>query len=295
MPVMSLIDLRRFTLAIAQVTRIQNSLYGGAYTLVGVYLGGGIAAIFTSEAVAATVVVGIIIAYGFVVNDCYDLPRDIITRPNRPLSVGIVSIKSAWLLSGLLVIAALTIAFVFLSLPLYLIALGNILLTTIYSHILKHTLLLGNIAMAILNSSIIIYGSLATGKLSLITITVTIMMFCYILAQEILYAIEDMESDALTGAHTTAVRLGQYGAIQLYSVATLAFGIAAFLPLLFGINSAAYLITVTLFSVIPTFAIMLFVRTSPVHKHISIAGRILKSLWFLGIIPIILLQAASAR
>lgn len=275
--------------AALRLARIQNSFYAAIYTLVGVYLAGGLAAVAAPKARLAALVVGLIVAYGFVVNDCYDLPGDLLTRPARPLSSGAISLRAAWRIAIALAAAALILAFA-LSPVLGAVAAGNIMLTTVYSGYLKHTLLLGNMTMSLLNSSIILFGSLAAGTIPLGVLYATVMMFCYILAQEIIYTLEDLDGDRTTGVQTTAVRLGRDATVQLYSIVTLAFVATTFLPVISGIAGRLYLAAVLCCSIIPLLAIMVFVRAAPTYRSFAIAGRSLKALWALGLIPILLLK-----
>jgi geranylgeranylglycerol-phosphate geranylgeranyltransferase len=274
---------------LVQITRIDNSFFAGAYTLVGAYLAGGLAAVGSAHALTAALIVGLIVACGFVVNDCYDLPVDALSKPDRPIPSGAISHMGAWWLACALAGAALALAWAG-SVYLGLFALGTLALTIAYSHTLKHTLLLGNMTTAVLNSSIVLFGSLATGTLVYGAIFTALMMFFFCLGQEVLYAVEDIDGDAQGGARTTAVRLGRERALSFYYVFGCAFVVAALLPWALGLAGSAYLLAVLGCSIIPVLLIMVFVRRRPTTHMVFIAGRLLKTCWLLGLVPVLLLR-----
>lgn len=61
-------------------------------------------------AVALSVISGCLYAGGMVLNDCFDIARDRLERPARPLPSGEVPLKIAWMLGGALLLVGLILA-----------------------------------------------------------------------------------------------------------------------------------------------------------------------------------------
>jgi geranylgeranylglycerol-phosphate geranylgeranyltransferase len=88
------------------LTRSPSCLGGGACTVVGVYLSGGLGAITTWRTSNLVLVVILVIASGNVVNDIVDAHLDAADKPNRPIPAGRVTIGMAWAFGGVLALTA---------------------------------------------------------------------------------------------------------------------------------------------------------------------------------------------
>ncbi len=201
--------------AILHITRPQIAAQAAAYTVLGAYLNQGLPFSRPDIVVIAALVVALVVAFGFVSNDYVDLEIDRVNRPERPLPAGELSRNGALWLAGLLVIAAVAVAWLLPPL-LFCIACANIILTVAYSLLLKRTVLLGNMAMALLNSSVLVFGGLATGAVSPLVWAVAGMSFVYTLGQEVLYTVDDIAGDAQLGLVTTAIYFGVGPSLSLF-------------------------------------------------------------------------------
>ncbi|WP_220594751.1 UbiA family prenyltransferase [Oscillochloris sp. ZM17-4] len=146
---MAVSSMRYRVASLAQITRYTNSIYAAVYTLVGSYLAGGAAAALAPKSWGAAAVVGLVVAYGFVINDYVDVTVDGYSKPQRPIPAGRIARGAALGLALALASAALLLAAA-LGPDLGLFALGTTLLATLYSFALKGTVLWGNACMALL-------------------------------------------------------------------------------------------------------------------------------------------------
>lgn len=148
-----------------------------------------------------------IVSFGFVINDYVDVELDRRNKPERFLPAGLISRRSARLL-GLLLVALVLMVACWLTTPLQMFVGSNLMLTAAYSLWLKRTVLLGNLTIAYLNSSILVYGALLAAGPNLQVWCVALSSLLYSLAQEVLYTVEDYAGDRDAGIVTTAVYFG---------------------------------------------------------------------------------------
>jgi geranylgeranylglycerol-phosphate geranylgeranyltransferase len=272
-----------------RLTRIDNSAHAAAYTLLGAYLAADPVVLLTPPVLLAATVVALVVAFGFVINDFHDVEVDRLSKPDRPVPSGRVSRRDCGLLALALAAAALLVA-TRLGQVFVVLALATILMSTAYSFWLKRTLLLGNLAMALLDSTIIVYGGLAAGGLPPAIWIVSCLMFIYIVAQEIMYTIDDQRGDALAAQRTTANRLGRGGALRLARILLLAFVAAALLPWFLGLASERYLYAIILCSVLPALGVVYVASPSASDRTVSVAVRVMKAVWLTSLVPVFLLR-----
>jgi geranylgeranylglycerol-phosphate geranylgeranyltransferase len=236
--------------ALAQITRPQIAAQAAVYSFLGAYLGTEARSTFSSATAIAALLVGIVVAFGFVINDYADAELDRLTKPERPIPSGSVGRAEAGAIALTLAGLALALA-TFAPARLWPIVALNLALTTAYSLALKNTVLIGNMTMAFLNCSIIAFGALAAGESTLLTWLVVAMIFVYTLAQEVLYTVADRRGDALAGLRTTAIYFGAGPALWLFRGLIAAFGLAALLPWWAGLASPLYLAALLLCTLLP--------------------------------------------
>jgi geranylgeranylglycerol-phosphate geranylgeranyltransferase len=201
--------------ALLHVLRPHVAAQAAAYTFLGAYLSAGARFTFTPLTALAALIVAVVVAFGFVINDYADADIDRLTKPERPIPSGAVSRPRAAALARLL--AGLTaVLILFAPILLQAIAILNLALTTAYALALKRTVLIGNATVALLNSSILVFGALAAGGVSGAVWAVAGMSFLYTLAQEVLYTVDDVDGDARAGIVTTAVYFGVEPALRLF-------------------------------------------------------------------------------
>jgi geranylgeranylglycerol-phosphate geranylgeranyltransferase len=274
---------------IIQITRPKVSIVAASYSLLGAYLSGNGRELLSSTVLRAALVVGLIVAFSFAINDYRDADTDRLNHPERPIPSGRVSYRIARILSLALALTALGIALT-LGPLLTIIALFNTVLSTLYSYFLKSTVLIGNTVIAFLNASIVIYGSLAVGRLIPAIWIISLLTFLYSLAQEILFAVGDQEGDAKTGLCTTATYLGTTTSLRLFQLIALSFVVGAIGVWFLGLVPARYLFAMIPCSIFPLVGIVILLSRSVTNSSIHLSIRVIKFVRFFSLLPGILLK-----
>lgn len=278
-----LVQVRGFV----QITRFTNSIYAAVYTVVGAYLAAGVGAALSPAALGAALVVGLVVAYGFVINDYMDVQVDSYSKPERPIPAGIFSRRTALLMAGALALLAL-LAAAALGPALALFAAGTIALAACYSLALKGTVLWGNACMAVLIGAILVYGALATGAVPPLVWVMAGLMWLFDLSHEILKTTADHAGDRRAGLRTVATALGVPGAVRVFQAAALLFCLGALLPWLLGLAPAAYLLALIPCAILPTLAVVLMLARSTGDATITLTLKIMRYMWISNLLPIIL-------
>jgi geranylgeranylglycerol-phosphate geranylgeranyltransferase len=259
------------------------------YVLLGAYLGSSVGDLGSQRVWVAALVVGLVVSCGYVVNDYCDVVVDRLSRPERAIPAGHISRREAGLLAVGLSGAALTLALA-LGPGLAAFALATLGLSAAYSYTLKSTVLLGNLSIAVLDASIIMYGSLATGHLPHAVLVAAVLILLYITAQEILYTIEDHDGDRQAGLRTIATAWGTTASLRAFQGILLTFGVAALLPPLVHLAPVRYLYGILPCSLLPTAGIAFLVSRDPTPGTIKRATGLMKLVWLVSTIPILLLK-----
>jgi len=275
--------------SLAQITRYTNSIYAAAYTLVGAFLSGGVAAVQAPANWGAATVVGLAVAYGFVINDYVDVTVDSYGKPQRPIPAGRIARSSALWLALALAGAALLLA-ASLGPALGMFALGSTLLATLYSLALKGTVLWGNGCMALLIAAIPLYGGMAGGGVTPLVWAVAGLMWLFDFSHEILKTTADWEGDGRAGLRTVATALGVTGAVRVFQGSGVLFIGVALLPWLAGLTGAAYLLALLPCAILPTVAVVVLLARSTDDATITLALRIMRYMWISNLLPILLMN-----
>ena len=276
-------------LALFFFLRPQIALQATVYVLLSVYLSGAQVPLLRAETLIAGLVVALTVAFGFVINDCVDCALDRATKPTRPLPSGAVTLGAARGL-GLLTATLVLVSANFVSEPLRLIAWLNLGLTAAYSLWLKRTVLWGNLAIALLNSSLILFGALAGAGLSPLIWSIASSTFSFSLAQELLYTVDDLAGDQQAGLVTTAVYCGAERTLWLFR---LLIGVAAWLsllPLVLGVGSPFYLLLLVPCTLLPIFLWIIPLTFRRSDTAISAACQALKRVRISSLIPLLFLR-----
>ncbi|NTW97455.1 MAG: UbiA family prenyltransferase [Oscillochloris sp.] len=282
-------SIRYRVASLIQITRYTNTIYAGLYTLVGVYLAGGVAAILSPASWGAAAVVGLVVAYGFVINDYVDVTVDSYSKPQRPIPSGKIARGAALWLALALAGAALLLAAV-LGPSLALFALGTTLLATLYSFMLKGTVLWGNACMALLIATIPLYGGLSGGGISAPVWVVAGLMWLFDFSHEILKTTADWQGDGLAGLRTVATAFGVRGAVRVFQLAGLLFIGVALLPWLTGIAGWVYLLALLPCAVLPTAAVITLLARRADDPTITLTLKIMRYMWISNLLPILLMN-----
>jgi len=225
--------------ALLRFLRPQIALQALLYALLGFFLSGSVVLQFEPMTGVAAFTLLLIVCFGFVINDYADVELDRLSKPERFLPSGRVTLTQARLLALLTATAALLLSG-WLTYPQQLLIWTNLLLTTAYAFWLKRTLLLGNLTIAYLNSSVIVFGALTGSGPNGRVWIVALIVLLYSVAQELLYTVDDYAGDRDAGITTTAVVLGVTQTLKLFRLCILLAALTALLPLYFGFASVAY-------------------------------------------------------
>jgi geranylgeranylglycerol-phosphate geranylgeranyltransferase len=275
---------------IVHITRPQIAAQAAAYTLLGAYLNEGLPFARLDTVATAALVVALVVAFGFVSNDYVDLEVDKLNRPERPLPAGELSRDAALRLAALLAISAVAVAWLLPPL-LFSITCANLALTAAYSLLLKRTVLLGNTAMALLNSSVLVFGGLATGAVAPLVWAVAGMSFVYTLGQEVLYTVDDIAGDAQLGLMTTAIYFGVGPSLLLFRALMVIVMLLALVPWWLTALSPLYLAALVLCTVLPLafWIVPLTLQGEP--RAIARACHTLPLIRLTSLLPLVLLRA----
>jgi geranylgeranylglycerol-phosphate geranylgeranyltransferase len=219
----TMIFARTSILPYLKIARMQNVLLAGAAVALGFWLSHSVLSIFSLlllmlAAIAAT-------AFGNSINDLYDIATDRISHPNRPLPLGEMSVRAAWIYSAVLAFTAVIAA----SLVSYIHAIATfipLVLLAIYTRYLKGTPFAGNVLVSLLVAYALLFGGLSAPFFSRLLIP-AILAFLLNCSREIIKTIQDAPGDRAQGLVTAA-------AIPMRIVKTVVYSISCvYLLLLF--------------------------------------------------------------
>lgn len=276
-------------LGLMQLMRLENCIPAASYVLVGAYLGGGWQSLATTEVARAALLVLLLVAFAFTINDYCDAPADQLSKPERPIPAGRASRRAAGLLGLALIPAALAVALT-LNLWIVLLGLGCLALSAVYSYRLKTTVLLGNATVALLGASVPFFGALAIAVPTPAVWIAGSLTFLYLLAQEVLYTLEDVKGDRCAGLCTTATWLGEIPTLRLYQALALVFVAASPLPWIIGVASDRYLYALLPCTVLPTLAVVIALAVRFTDSVMRLAVNGVWCVWFSSLLPIVLLR-----
>ncbi len=140
------------------------------------------------------------------INDYWDLDKDRIDHPERPLPSGRLRARQTWWAAVVLFACALIAA---IPLGLYsfiLVAVSTVLLWN-YSHLLTYSGILGNAVVAAIIAALIFLATLVVGR-PFAMLYPTWFLFSYTLAKEIIWDVHDAVGDHTQGIVTVANRWG---------------------------------------------------------------------------------------
>ena len=224
-------------------------------------------------------------------NDLMDIDVDRINRPLRPLPSGRLSLNAARMQSLLLALAGCALAF-WLSLWHGLIALAVVALLAIYSISLKHSLLWGNVLVAVVGAIAFPYGALAVGDIGRSWIP-ALFAFLFHLGREIVKDIEDVAGDQIRGDRTLPLCWGRTQAGVLAALVYLLLVGFTWMPFFMGLYGAFYAL-----ALLPVHALVGYVLWQLYRQRAVLAddrlGRLLKVGMFLGLVAIVVGEAVFA-
>ena len=215
--------------------------------------------------------------------------RSRIGKPGRPLPAGALSLRAATTLACSLAVAGLAVGATLGPVPA-LWAAGAVALSAAYSMRLKSTLLLGNATVALLVAGVLVFGALVVGRVMPGVLVAAAIAFSYIVAQEVLFNLEDLDEDGAAGLRTTATRLGRARTAHLVRVLLLVFVAVALAPWLAGTAPASYAAALMVLSIVPAALLWCWLRPPADSRAVARAARWSRLLWLTSFLPLGLLK-----
>lgn len=140
------------------------------------------------------------------INDYWDVDKDRIDHPERPLPTGKLSLNQAWWAAVLLFASAL-IAVLPLGRSPSLLAMVSMVALWGYSPLLRYSGILGNVVVAAIIAAILLLGSLVAHRPTALFYPIGF-VFIHVLAHEIVFDMHDTPGDRSQGIVTVAGRWG---------------------------------------------------------------------------------------
>lgn len=176
----------------------------------------------------------LVAAAGYSINDIVDIKIDIINKPDRPLSKGVISKQSAIIFTLILFLMGIFVSiftFDWLSITIVLLA---AYLCVRYSTDLKRVGFVGNLTVAFLTILLFSLGGVIVGKYENLVVP-TIFAFLIILSREIVKGIEDVPGDEAQNIKTLPLTIGIKKSLYLVVIMISIAILISPLPALFGI------------------------------------------------------------
>ena len=242
-----------------------------------------------------TCVVIVVIAYNGAANafnDYCDYEIDLINRPNRPLSRGMIT--SFQVLSFAVILFAIGSVTAF-QLPFYARLTAVVIampLIIIYSMRLKGTPLLGNIAVAMILGLTFVFCGLAFNKPGPM-IMPAILAFGLTLVRELIKDIADVEGDNSVGLKTLPLVIGNNKAITVVMIKAVLIGLVSLIPYYLNIYGNYYLILLVIGVEIPLAIVVVLFMKSPSISTAKQSEKLLKFSTIIGLTAILVDHYAS--
>jgi geranylgeranylglycerol-phosphate geranylgeranyltransferase len=276
-------------IALLELMRLDKTVAAAVFMLLGAYIAASPGELWSARTFTASAVVGLITAFGLVINDYCDVAEDSIGKPQRPIPSGRVSRRLAGTFAWALAAIALVTS-ALLGARALLFATAMVGISAAYSFRLKDTVILGNAAVALLVSCTLVYGAFTIGRVTASVWIAVIITFPYMLAQEALFNLEDEECDRVAGLRTTATYLGIDGAatfVRTVLAGTMAIALA---PWFLGSASLIYLGALTVCILAPI-TLMIFLLRQPLSwPAVGNAVKLSRLVWVTSLLPLALLK-----
>lgn len=215
----------RHILTFTELFRLPSSLLAGIAGIATTYALN--AALPLQQYLLTAAVLFCMTAASCTINDYWDIDKDRINHPNRPLPSDRLPPKAAWWAAIVLFAAALIAAIPLGRYALLLVAMSSVVLWY-YSHLLNYSGILGNIIVATTIALLIFLSSLVAGQPDAMRYPIAF-LFCYALAREIIFDLHDAEGDRSQGVQTIA---NQWGSKTAFCITwSLLIGLLASLPI----------------------------------------------------------------
>lgn len=214
-------------------------------------------------------------SFGFVINDYFDKEKDKLSHPNRMIPSNKMSSSSvlvvAIILSFLSFLISLQLNFTIIS-----INVSTIILLSIYSVINNKYGIWANIITALISSFVVIIG-MVTSEMNPFIIYLSISIFFFIFAREILLDIRDVVSDKYIGKTSIPIIFGKSKAVVISALLFILSSIFLFVTSLISNSTLFVLLIGVLLNVVLWISFILYYtnQTSSKLERFLILTRIL--------------------
>ncbi|MBU0761522.1 MAG: UbiA family prenyltransferase [Candidatus Altiarchaeota archaeon] len=245
---------------ILDLIRLRNALM----SFFGVYIGAMLFNIgYTTEymnILLAAVSTMLVLGGGNTLNDYFDYLIDKVNKPHRPIPSGRVSRSDAFILSLVMFLIGLAIAKSINIYCLY-IAVFNTFVLVAYARYGKRLILIANISISYLVSSVFIYGAASVYEPAMtlnfagvkLVLILSVCSFFTNLGREIIKDIEDLEGDKKAYCCTLPIEYGAEQSKRLAYAAVIAAVLLSYVPIFlptYNFNELMYAVVVTLANVL---------------------------------------------
>jgi geranylgeranylglycerol-phosphate geranylgeranyltransferase len=237
------------------------------------------------ESIVLTIIIlpVLLAAGGFVLNDIFDVDKDLINEPQKPIPSKSISKKFAIKILFIFYIISLILIATINSDKLILLFLVSLILTITYSRINKYNGILGNLITAFLSTIPWLAPAIFTNKITLLLIP-ALTSFCFVLSREILLDIKDISGDRVQKYKTLPIKAGiinaSFVSFLLFSLIDL---VLIFNGLINNYHFWYFFICITGF-VIPTIILLFIIKNKLINNYITNICHISKFQFILGII-----------
>jgi geranylgeranylglycerol-phosphate geranylgeranyltransferase len=263
-----------------RVVRLSNSFAALAATMIG-----GVISDFTRLPAVTLGAVSVFFtaAFGYAINDYYDVAADRITRPSRPIPSGALSCGAVLAIAlSCAVLALVSASFLPRTPALFVVAAA--FLVWLYSFRVKRAGIAGNVLVGFLGASTLLFGGLCAGDVRP-AIFPALLAFLANLPREILKDVQDLEGDVMMGGQTLARLSGRRAAVRIASVFMLILVTVSLAPSAVRQYNRLYLIIVLFIdALVALMAFSLWYSAS--QRKVTVSVRLMKSAMYLGLLAI---------
>jgi geranylgeranylglycerol-phosphate geranylgeranyltransferase len=231
----------------------------------------------------AAVLAGAITACVNTVNDILDVESDTLNKPHRPLPSGRVTSESATRFAVVLGVLGLGLA-VPLGAAAFAVAVLLLVAGLCYCFWTRSTVVLGNVLVAVLAGSPIMYGAYVAGRVNAKVVIATGLLMIFMAAFEVLKTFRDGAVDRVAGYTTLATRYGRRHSLGLFTGLVVTLSGVYLLPLAVAARPG-YFIVMGIGAIAPTLVATVFLLHKNGHTNaVLLVLRMMGYFWWPGLL-----------
>lgn len=275
------------TARFVRLTRPHNDVAAGIAVVVGAHVGGR-AELATEPVLRAAIVAALVVAAANVANDLADVAEDRVNRPTRPIAAGRVSTAAAARFAAALAILALGLAIPLGAAAVACVALLSAIAAAYSGYIpgvpaLKGMGIIGNLVVAGLSGSTIVFGALVLADPAPAVAVATLAIGTSVLASEVLKATADREGDHAAGRRTLATTRSVATCLRVHRVLVVALVVLVLAAPLAGVVRPSFLVAAVVGVVIPQGLVAARTRRMVLAADVRRVLPLTKAAWFSGL------------